>query len=126
MRWILCFLPLVISACHAQDAQSTSVADPQAVERAAIEKVVKAYNDTEHKLAPDRQPWSEVTAPKLSVTSVRFLSPDVASVDAVSTQFGTTIGAVRAPVLLIMLKEKGAWRIADIRLLGPPASAIPR
>jgi len=67
-----------------------------------------------------KKPWSEVLMPRMVVQSIRFIAPDVAAVDAVDTQFGSTISR-RIPVLLIMRKEAGEWRIASLRVIFPSA-----
>ena len=61
-------------------------------------------------------PWSEVTAPKIRCRSVRFITPDVALVDAENTQYGSVILVRRIPVLLVVRKEHGNWRIAALRI----------
>jgi hypothetical protein len=79
-------------------------------DRAAIEQVINSLNtanpvsvlftaDADSQLDRLKQaadgPWSEVFhptngRPPISVQSIRFLTPDVALVDAVSTQVGST------------------------------------
>jgi hypothetical protein len=110
-------LTLWISVGLAQHAP-----DPNAAERSAIERAVADYKDVDHLLAPDRGPWSEITAPKLSAGSIEFVTPEVAIVDAVSTEFGTTIGVVKTPVLVVMRKQQGAWRVATLGRLSPYSS----
>jgi hypothetical protein len=61
------------------------------------------------------RPWSEVTAPRIVATSIRFVTPDVAPVDAVIAQYGSLSGS-REPVLLVMTKQGREWRIASLRL----------
>jgi hypothetical protein len=68
----------------------------------------------------DSQPLSEVTPPHIAIQSIRFLTPEVALVDATSTQFGTMILVRRVPIWLVMKKEGPAWKIASLRL--PAAS----
>jgi hypothetical protein len=60
-------------------------------------------------------PWSEVTAPRIVSKSIRFLTPDVALVDAVIAQYGSLSGS-REPLLLLMKKQGMEWRIASLRL----------
>jgi hypothetical protein len=69
---------------------------------------------------PGREPWSEVFRstngrPSISVQSIRFLTPDVALVDAVSTQIGSTAFR-RVLVWLVMKKEGADWKIASLKL----------
>jgi len=66
---------------------------------------------------PGGEPWSEVTAPRLVVKAIRFITPDVALVDATYTQYGSTIVVRRVPILLVMRKEAKGWRIASLRLM---------
>jgi hypothetical protein len=61
-----------------------------------------------------------VTPPHIAIQSIRFLTPEVALVDATSTQFGTMILVRRVPIWLVMKKEITGWKIASLRL--PAAS----
>jgi hypothetical protein len=63
-----------------------------------------------------KRPWSETMMPRMVVQSIRFVTPDVALVDAAETQFGSTLNR-RIPLLLVMKKEGTKWRIASLRLL---------
>jgi len=62
-------------------------------------------------------PWSEVTTPRILIQSIRFITPDVALVDATNTQYGSVILVRRVPVLIVVKKEKQEWRIAALRVL---------
>jgi hypothetical protein len=69
---------------------------------------------------PPYEPLSEVFhatngRPHISVQSIRFLTPEVALVDAVSAQIGSTAFR-RVPVWLVMKKEASGWKIASLRL----------
>ena len=64
-----------------------------------------------------REPWSEVTSPRLVIQAIRFVTPDVALVNAANTHYGSMILARRIPVLFVMKKEGTAWRIASLRVL---------
>ena len=105
-------------------------------DRAAIQSVVEALNsgqntsalftaDADNHLSElNRQflqtggePFSEVTIPHLSVQSIRFITKDVALVDATAVQYGSTILVRRAPLLLVMRKEAQGWRIASLRVM---------
>jgi hypothetical protein len=46
----------------------------------------------------------------------------VALVDAANTHFGSTILALRIPVLFVMKKEGAVWRISSLRVLVDIAS----
>jgi hypothetical protein len=59
-------------------------------------------------------PLSEVTTPRVVIQSVRFITPDVALVDAANTQYGSVVLVRRVPV---MRKEREGWRITAVRVL---------
>ncbi len=138
---------------------AVAYAADEAQDRAAIERVVEALNgerspenlkristlftpDAENEvnrlaeldqqmILPGGQPWSEVTAPHITIRSIRFISPEVALVDAVNTQFGSLILVRRVPLLLTMKREPAGWRIASfrvvvdfVRLPSPPARVL--
>jgi len=64
-----------------------------------------------------REPWSEMTAPHLAIHSIRFVTGDVALVNAASVQYGSNIPVRRIPVLFVMKREGTDWRIASLRVL---------
>lgn len=72
----------------------------------------------------DEKIWSEVfhlKTPYIVVQSIRFLTPEIALVDAAgTTQFGSATIMRRVPVWLVMKKEGADWKIASLRL--PAAS----
>jgi hypothetical protein len=77
-------------------------------------------------LAESQRPLSEVSAPKLAVRSIRFISPEVAMVDAEKVQFGSMILRRSIPMLFVMRKEGPDWRIASVRVTAPSLSvAVP-
>jgi len=114
------------------------VADVPA-DRTAIEHVVNSLStanpvsvlftpDADNQLdrlkQPADGPWSEVFHPAngrplIAVQSIRFLTQEVALVDAVSIQIGSTTMR-RVPVWLVMKKEGADWKIASLKL--PAAS----
>jgi len=63
------------------------------------------------------EPWSEMTTPRFAIHSIRFVTPDVALVNAANAQYGSTIPVRRIPVLFVMKKEGTDWRIASLRVL---------
>jgi hypothetical protein len=74
---------------------------------------------------PADEIWSEVfhptnRRPHLAIQSIRFLTPEVALVDAASIQIGSITLMRRVPVWLVMKKEGAGWKIASLRL--PAAS----
>jgi hypothetical protein len=113
----------------------------QAADRTAIEKVIgslstakpvsilftpDAESDLGRLTAMNRtmtdaanQPWSELTPPLLVIDSVRFITPDVALVNAANTQIGTV--PRRVPILFVMRKVGADWKIAALRLLSASA-----
>ena len=128
MKTIAC-IPLLFAAIAWADETS---------DRAAIGRVIAALNDSQtnaadkrsrlftadadneldgHPMQPSGTPWSEVTAPRIVVHAVRFVTPEVALVDAANTQYGSVIVVRRVPVLLVMRKEGTEWRIASVRVL---------
>lgn len=64
-----------------------------------------------------KEPMSEVTAPHVVIQSIRFVTPEVALVDAANTQYGAVTLENRIPVLLVMRKEGTDWRIVLLRVL---------
>jgi hypothetical protein len=123
-------IPVIVLLCGAL-AWADTPAD-----RTAIQQVVNSLStanpvsvlftaDADSQLDRLRQPpadgiWSEVFRPTsgrpyIAVQSIRFLTPEVALVDAVSTQIGATTMR-RRPVWLVMKKEGSDWKIASLRL----------
>jgi hypothetical protein len=113
----------------------------EASDRADIERTISALNKAQNEgerrelftadagneldrlpRNPDSRPWSEVNQAIFVIQTVRFVNPEVALVDAANSQFGSTILVRRTPVLLVMKKEKGVWKIASLRLLADPAN----
>lgn len=69
-------------------------------------------------------PLSETTEPRLMVRSVRFLTPDMALVDASLAQYGSVIIVRSVPIVLVM-KKIGNWRVEAIRSLALPPLTAP-
>jgi hypothetical protein len=87
-------------------------------DRAAIQRVVNSPSTAEAVaalLTTGAEPWSEVTPPHIAIRSIRFLTPEIALVDADSTQIGST-ATWRVSVWLVMKKAGGDWKIASLRL----------
>jgi uncharacterized protein (TIGR02246 family) len=76
--------------------------------------------------------WSETTAPQIQNESVRFLSDDVALVDANQVQYGSLIIRKSVPVTMLLKYANGRWQIATMRLNQfcftgvPPGTAQPQ
>ncbi len=60
--------------------------------------------------------WSEVTPPIIGNEFVRFVSSDVALVDATQTQYGSLILKQSVPVTLLMKLDGHEWRIVSLWL----------
>jgi hypothetical protein len=104
-------------------------------DRADIENLVRSLNQAQSEAAARRlfapgalgeferlgisQPWSEISRPYFQVQAVRFVSPDVALVDASRSQYGSLV-LRRQAVLFVMKKEGNVWRIVSIRTLAAP------
>lgn len=139
MKLVLCFANLLFAGW----------ALAQSADRAAIESLIAALNDhtataaslcttdaasdsaelarlesLDRMLSVSEEPLSEVSAPKIAIRSVRFITPEVAVVDAANKQYGSVILSKSVPLLLIMKKEAGNWRIAAFRGL-TESPAIP-
>ncbi len=125
------FLVFTAVVCAADEAQ----------DRASIERIVETLNGArspenlkaiaalftadaqdevnllQRMVQSDDPMWSEVTAPRITVRSIRFITADVALVDAVNSQFGSLILVRRVPLLLTMKRESGGWRITSFRVV---------
>ena len=129
-------LPLLFFLCRAAD---------ESAGRPAIEKVIATLNEErtiasalftadadpaeiheldrlKHRmLETARKPWSEVMAPKILSRRIRFVTPEVAIVDGVIFQYGSTL-LRSTPLIFVMRRQPGGWRIASVRVLpGSPA-----
>jgi hypothetical protein len=87
-------------------------------------------SDIDRGLAPTDTPWPEVTKPVIVIRTTRFITSDVALIDAANTQYGSIIVKREIPLLLVVRKDAGLWRIAALRLAldlarPPLASALP-
>jgi hypothetical protein len=74
-------------------------------------------------LSADEQPWSEVTAPLITIRSIRLITPQVALVECISSQYGSAIMVRAAPLLLVMKKNGTEWQIACVLALPHSAGA---
>lgn len=134
MKPILC-LSLLLSVCALAD---------EAADRVAIEKALVTLNEflkapiekplpnlftpdvdiaelnrlrTAHGHMRDHagRPWSEVSMPRIVSSGIRFVTADVALVDATDSQFGS-LTRRNLPVLLVMKKQGADWRIISLRM----------
>ncbi|MGO9257493.1 MAG: hypothetical protein ACLQU1_14450 [Bryobacteraceae bacterium] len=60
--------------------------------------------------------WTEVTRPKFTHPTVQFITPDVALADLENVQYGSIVPAIRAPIVVILKREAGQWKIAALRV----------
>jgi hypothetical protein len=141
MKALLC-LPLLFSAAWAEEAS-----DREAVARVIARvnevplpaSIFTADSDAAPALErlrkpPDHptviishEPWGEATIqfpgrelrnPRIITRAVRFLTPDVALADAACV-YDDAAPHTR-PLLFVMKREGGSWKIASVRLLAHP------
>jgi hypothetical protein len=114
-------------------------------DRAAIEKVIAALNqpaqrarlftndadcpvdfdrliDLHKKYDPGLmigmdETWTLLTVPRVVLRNIRFITMEVAMVDGASTIRGAVTLARSVPLLFVMKKEGGEWRISAVRVL---------
>jgi|SRR5580704_8223203 hypothetical protein len=143
MKLLVCVVTLLFASLTLADS---ALADSDA-DRTAIQSVIATLNDhtapastlfatdgadnaelgrladLDRMLSHSPQPLSEVTAPRITVSSIRFITPDVALLDGINAQYGSVIVAKSVPVLLVMKREGSNWRVASFRnipnALGP-------
>jgi hypothetical protein len=68
---------------------------------------------------PPDKTWSEVAIPRILAKPIRFVTPDVALIEAASTQYGSLILRRRTPLLFVTKRTASGWRIADFHALAP-------
>ena len=118
---------------------ATCVWADDATDREAIERLIAAVNNhskpltdlftadaSENErsmLSANEQPWSEVTSPRITTCSIRFIPPQVALVECANAQYGSVMVARTTSMLLVMKKDGVQWRIASVRALQDPAGA---
>jgi hypothetical protein len=111
MTRILCLSILIACSAFADDA----------ADRAAITRVI-LDSAPQLKLKPpsveiSHEPWGEATihlppvATGILIGPIRFVTSDVAIADAV---------AQTTPVLFVMKKDRGVWKIETMRILAMP------
>ena len=116
------------------------LAADEASDRKAIEAVIEKLNFAEERPAlfvagadvpaelhrlkradcrPPGEPriWSEVPSPRFARPTVQFLTPDVAVADTEYVQYQTAMTAVRSPVVVILQRQRGEWKIATLRVM---------
>jgi uncharacterized protein (TIGR02246 family) len=103
------------SRLHADAKAFTQLFTPDGELRSGSQILATGRKAIEDSL-PKRRIWSEVTVPLIGNESIRFLSPDVALVDASQSRYGSMIFKESVPVTLIMKLEGGQWRIFSLRI----------
>ena len=134
MKALLCLLAFTLWADEAQD-------------RTAIDRIIVALNDPAERaglfangadstvdfdqlLELHRKPrprcittigfdetWTVLTVPRVVSGSIRFVSPEVAIVEGASVIRGAVTFVPRVPLLFVMKKEGGQWRITAAKVL---------
>jgi hypothetical protein len=109
-------LPLLLTACLQADQPS---------DRAAILNIIVKFNDPHQRASvlardADLPPLDRAREPGVSplyyeAKEVRFVTPDVAFVDAVESQYGSLIMKRSRPACFVLRRESGEWRIAVLR-----------
>ena len=98
----------------------------EAADRAAIEKAIVTFNRTHERaavLAKDAdlsalaRRWEpEVSQVYFETRGVRFVTPDVALVDATGSQYGTLILKRSMPAIFVMRCEGADWKVVVLRI----------
>jgi hypothetical protein len=124
VKLLLCFWVLIASCAWADEG----------TDREAIEQLIGAFNNhskppsdlftadapDSERTALSAEPMSEVTSARVVIRSIRFITSEFAMVDCTNTQYGSAIMAQITPVLLVMKKDGAQWKIASLRVFGPP------
>ncbi|SPE33156.1 exported hypothetical protein [Candidatus Sulfopaludibacter sp. SbA3] len=98
----------LIGSLNEPDAKPVFTSDADRGEAAHLANLVKQLGDM-------RRPWSETAAPRIFSKAVRFITPDVALVDALVAPYGMVLPTT--PALFVMKKVGPDWRIASFREL---------
>jgi hypothetical protein len=115
----ICVIFLILAACG--EAAGPSDSD-------AVRKAIATFNHPHERatvLAPDadlspldRFAGQDVSPVYFEATTIRFVTPDVAFVDAVASQYGSTIMKRTMPAMFVLKREGGVWRISVMRIAG--------
>ena len=62
------------------------------------------------------EPWVIMTLPRVVSGPIHFVKRNVATVDGASTVDGAVTLARRVPLVFVVKKQKGLWRIAAVRV----------
>ena len=117
MRAFPCIFLTLAALAHAGDENA---------DREVIRKILITFNDARERatvLAPGadlaplgRFAGKEVSQVYFETRSIRFLTPDVAFVDATASQFGTTIMKRTMPAYFVLRRVGSAWLVAVMRV----------
>ena len=117
MRTIISILPMLAACAWAGDPAED-----------AIRKAIATFNDPQKRatvLAPgaDMAPLDRMGGPGVSrvyfeATAIRFVTPDVAKVKASASQYGSLILKRTMPVVFVLKRDGGVWRITALRVGG--------
>jgi hypothetical protein len=94
----------------------------------AIRKAIATFNDPHTRatvLAPgaDIAPLDRMGGPGVSrvyfeANAIRYVRPDVAKVKASASQYGSVILKRTIPVVFVLKRQGGVWRISALRVAG--------
>ena len=94
----------------------------------AIRKAIATFNDPHTRATVlardadiarlDRSGGQGVSQVYCEVTAIKLVSPDVAFVDAAASQYGSVILKRTTPVVFVLKRGGGAWRISVLRVGG--------
>ena len=137
MKVVLCLTVLLAICAHADEVSDRAAirdlmadlnhpdqrpladlftADADRVEQARLAYLVQ-------RLEERKRPWSETATPAIVSRSVRFVTADVALVDAMYAPYGAVLRGT--PMLFVLKKVATDWRIVSVREL-LEASTRPR
>jgi hypothetical protein len=112
-----CFFPMLAACAWAGDPAED-----------AIRKAIATFNDPHTRatvlargadIAPlDRMGGPGVSRVYFEAIAIRFVTPDVAKVKASASQYGSVILKRTMPVLFVLKREAGVWRISVMRIGG--------
>ena len=118
MRAVCCVLPMLAAIAWAGGTTDDE----------AIRKAIATFNDPHKRarvlargadIAPlDRVGGQGVSQVYYEVTAIKFVSPDVAFVDATASQYGSVILKRTTRVVFVLKREGGVWRISVLRVRG--------
>src|SRR5450432_905854 len=108
---IMSLLVAPIPANEASDraAITRTVVSSSRVDPAKAAELTTVDFDGELITLPEVRPWCELDCPRISVRSVRFITPDVALVDGAASGDGV----LPSQYIAVMKRDGITWRIAS-------------